>query len=145
MPCRAYLYGGVTKNKGGVGLLQISQKERFFLLLWQPCDLEGNLTTWLPFLDPPRKAFLSPSVCSRSIVCVGASTSPPQKPPPPFSWQAPFKSANCPSPPLYTIPRLYWFFVKFPLWKSDFSMNDKILKFFIPNAILTFKSNYILS
>ena len=145
MPCRAYLYGGVTKNKGGVGLLQISQKERFFLLLWQPCDLEGNLTTWLPFLDPPRKAFLSPSVCSRSIVCVGASTSPPQKPPPLFSWQAPFKSANCPSPPLYTIPRLYWFFVKFPLWKSDFSMNDKILKFFIPNAILTFKSNYILS
>ena len=32
----------LTKNKGGVGLFQTSQKER--LLLWQPSALGGNLT-----------------------------------------------------------------------------------------------------
>ena len=117
--------------------------ERFFLLLWQPCALGGNLTTWLPFLDPPIMVFLSPSVCSRSIVCVLVSI-PPQKPPPPLSWHTPLKSANCSSPFFYAIPPLYLLFVKSPLWKSDLSMNAQILTFFILNSILTFKSNYIL-
>ena len=64
------------KNNGGVGLFQISQKERFFLLLWQPSALGGNLTMRLPLLDPPRKNFLYLSVWSRSIVCIGVSASP---------------------------------------------------------------------
>ena len=56
---------GSNKNKGGLGLFQISQKERLFHLLWQPSALGGNLTMWLPFLEPLRKAFLSPSVWPR--------------------------------------------------------------------------------
>ena len=54
-----------NKNKGGVGLFQISQKERLFHLLWQPSALGGNLTMWPLFLHPPRKSFLSPSVWPR--------------------------------------------------------------------------------
>ena len=73
----------------------------------------GYLTMWILFLDPPRKAFFSPSVWSGSIVCIGVST-PPQKLPPPLSWQDPLKSANCPSHPFYAIPSLYWFYVKSP-------------------------------
>ena len=38
MPCSAYLQGGLIKNKGGVLLVQISQK-RLFHLLWQPSAL----------------------------------------------------------------------------------------------------------
>ena len=102
-----------NKKQRRCRILQISQKERFFLLLWQSCALGGNLTTRLPFLDPPIKAFLSPSVCSRSTVYIGVSI-PPQKLPPPLSWQAPFKSANCSNPHFYTIPPLYCFFEKTP-------------------------------
>ena len=48
--------------------------------------------------------------------------------------------------PLYTQSILFYcFFVKSPFCKSDFSINAQILKFFILNSIVTFKSNYILS
>ena len=42
-----------------------SQMERLFLLLWKPSAPGGNLTIWPPFLDTPRKVFLSPSVWPR--------------------------------------------------------------------------------
>ena len=57
---------GLIKNNGGVGLFQISQKERLFHLLWQPTStLWGNLIMRSPFLHPSKKAFLSPSVWTR--------------------------------------------------------------------------------
>ena len=40
------------KNKGGVRLFQISQKERLFHVLYQPND---NLAMWSPFLHPSKK------------------------------------------------------------------------------------------
>ena len=80
-----------NKNKGVVRLFQISQKEIFFLLLWQPSALGGNLTMRLPLSDSQRNAFLCPSVWSRSIVCIGVST-PSQKTPPSLSWQALLKT-----------------------------------------------------
>ena len=65
-PCPVMLIcKGVIKNKGGVGLFQISQKERLFHLLWQPSAFGVNLTMWSPFLHPSKKAFLSPSVWPR--------------------------------------------------------------------------------
>ena len=36
-----------------------------FHLLWQPSALGGNLTMWRPFLHPPKKAFVSPSLWPR--------------------------------------------------------------------------------
>ena len=57
--------GVLIKNKGGVGLFQISQKKRLFHLLQQPSALGHNLTIWSPFLHPPNKTFLSLSVWSR--------------------------------------------------------------------------------
>ena len=55
MSCSAYLWGGLIKNKGGVGLFQISQKERLFHLLWQPSVFGNTLTMWFPFLHPSKK------------------------------------------------------------------------------------------
>ena len=55
MPCNSYLQGGLIKNKGGVGLFQISQKERLFHLLWQPGTLGGNLIMRSSFLHPSKK------------------------------------------------------------------------------------------
>ena len=55
MSCSAYLQGGLIKNKGGVELFQISQKERLFCLLRQPSALADNLTMWSPFLHPSKK------------------------------------------------------------------------------------------
>ena len=53
------------KNKGEVGLFQISQKETLFHLLYQPSALGDNLNV-VPFLSPfQKKAFLSPSVWAR--------------------------------------------------------------------------------
>ena len=63
--CSAYLLGFPIKNKGGVVSFQISEKERLFHLLWQPSALGHNLTMWYPFLHPPKKAFLFPSVLAR--------------------------------------------------------------------------------
>ena len=83
-----------------------SEGRDFFFSYDNQVPLRGNLTTWLPLLDPPRKTFLSPSVWSRSIVCIGVSI-PHQKPPSPTSWQAPLKSTNCPAPPPY--PPLFTF------------------------------------
>ena len=57
MSCCAYFKGGVIKNKGDVGLFQISQKERLFHLLWQPSTLGNNLTMWPP--SHPSKKGLS--------------------------------------------------------------------------------------
>ena len=54
----------LIKNKGGVGLFQISQKERLFHLLWQPSVLGDNLTMWSPFLRPSKKG-LSSSIWAR--------------------------------------------------------------------------------
>ena len=56
---------GPIKNKGGVVLFHILQKERLFHLLWQTSALEDNLTMWSSFFHPPKKAFLSPSVWPR--------------------------------------------------------------------------------
>ena len=39
----------------------MSQKERLIHLLWQPSTLEGNLPMWPPFLNPPKKVFLTSS------------------------------------------------------------------------------------
>ena len=56
---------GLIKNKGGIGLFQISQKERPFHFLWQPSTLGGNPTMWLPSCTLQKKAPLSPSVLPR--------------------------------------------------------------------------------
>ena len=53
------------KNKGGVGLFQISQKERLFHLLWQPSTLGDNLIMRFPFWHPSKRVFLSTSVWAR--------------------------------------------------------------------------------
>ena len=60
MSCSAYLWGGLIKNKGGVGLFQISQKERLFHVLYQP---SYNLAMWSPFaplLHPSKKGLSFP-------------------------------------------------------------------------------------
>ena len=46
-----------NKNKGGLGLFQISQKERLLHLLYQPSD---NLATWSPLLNPSKKGLSFP-------------------------------------------------------------------------------------
>ena len=48
---------GLIKNKGGVGLFQISQKEILFHLLYQPGALGDNFAMWPPFFHLPKKAF----------------------------------------------------------------------------------------
>ena len=45
---------GLIKNKGGVGLFQISQKERLFHVLYQPSAM------WSPFLDPSKNSLSFP-------------------------------------------------------------------------------------
>ena len=77
-----------------------------------------------------------------NIVCTGVST-PPQKHHSPLSYQAlPLKSANCPSPPLLGNPPFYIGFSWTPTPKNQiFQWTFKILKFFILNTILSFKSN----
>ena len=65
MSCSAYLWGSLIKNKGGVGLFQISQKERLFHVLYQP---SYNLAMWSPFasfLHLSENTFPSPSVWAR--------------------------------------------------------------------------------
>ena len=77
MCCSAYLWGGLIKNKGGIGLFQISQKEskevsnlflkkdyskyifheRLFYALYQPSD---NLAMWSPFLNSSKKGLSFP-------------------------------------------------------------------------------------
>ena len=56
---------GSNKNKGGVGLFQISQKERLFHLLWQPSALGDNSECGPSSRTLPRRAFFSPSVWPR--------------------------------------------------------------------------------
>ena len=48
MKCSDYLKEGLIKNKWGIELFQISQKERLFHLLWQPTSLETNLAMCPP-------------------------------------------------------------------------------------------------
>ena len=43
LPAVLICKGGLIKDKGGVGLFQVSQKERLFYFLWQPSTLGGNL------------------------------------------------------------------------------------------------------
>ena len=76
------------------------------------------------------------------IVCIEVSIPSQKLPPPPLSCQAPhLKSINCPSPLFTQSPPLYWFFVN-PSPKSRiFQWTLKILKVFILNTILSFKSN----
>ena len=57
MSYSACMGGGLTKNKGGVGLFQISQKERLFHVLYEPSD---NLAMWSPLLHPSKKGFSFP-------------------------------------------------------------------------------------
>ena len=45
------------KNKGGVRLFQISQKERLFHVLYEPSD---NLAMWSPFFHPSKKGLSFP-------------------------------------------------------------------------------------
>ena len=45
------------KNKGVVGLFQISRKEKLFRLLYQPSD---NLPMWFPSLHPSEKGIPFP-------------------------------------------------------------------------------------
>ena len=59
MPCSAYSQVGLISNKGGVGLFQVSQKDRLFHPFWQPSAYGGNLLMRPPFLHPRKKAFLS--------------------------------------------------------------------------------------
>ena len=65
MSCSAYLWGGLIKNKGGVGLFQISQKERLFHVLYQPSD---NLAMWSPFLHPSKKGLSFPFSLSKKRI-----------------------------------------------------------------------------
>ena len=53
-----YLWGGLIKNKGGVGLFQISQKERLFIS-HEPSTLGGNLSV-TPLLVPSKKGLPLP-------------------------------------------------------------------------------------
>ena len=48
---------GSNKNKEGVGLFQIPQKERLFHLLYHPSD---NLAMWFPFLHLSQKGLSFP-------------------------------------------------------------------------------------
>ena len=48
---------GLMKNKGWVGLFQISQKERLLHVLYQPSD---NLAMWSAFLHPSKKGLSFP-------------------------------------------------------------------------------------
>ena len=45
---------GLVKSKEGVGVFQISQKERRFHLLWQPSTLGVYLIMQSPFLHPSK-------------------------------------------------------------------------------------------
>ena len=64
MTCSAYLQGGLIKNKGGVGLFEISLKERLFISYGNYMPL-GVISQCAPILHLPKKAFLSPSLWSR--------------------------------------------------------------------------------
>ena len=64
MSCSAYLERGLIKNKGGLGLFKILQKERHFHLLLPPSALGVNLTMGPP-LHPPKKGLPVPSVRPR--------------------------------------------------------------------------------
>ena len=66
MSCSAYLSGGLIKNKGGVGLFQTSQKERFFHVLHQPSD---NIAMWSPFLHPSKKGLSFPFSLGKKRIC----------------------------------------------------------------------------
>ena len=52
------------KNKGWVGLFQISQKERIFHVLYQP---SYNLAMWSPFLYPSKKGLCFPFSLGKRI------------------------------------------------------------------------------
>ena len=81
------------------------------------------------------------------IVYMGVSI-PPQKHHPHLSCQAPHKSINCPSSPFYGILLNILFFHDHPPHKKKnhiFQWASEILKFFILDPILSFKSNWILS
>ena len=76
------------------------------------------------------------------IVWIGVST-PPQKHHPLFlANPSPLNRQTVQAPPLFRqSPSLYWFFVS-PLLKTQiFQWTSKMLKFFILNTILSFKSN----
>ena len=65
MSYTAYWQGGLIKNKGGLGLFQISQKERIFISYNNKGLLGGNLAMCPPFLHPPKKTFLPLSLWPR--------------------------------------------------------------------------------
>ena len=55
MSCMQWLFvRGLIKNKVGVGLFQISQKERLFRALYEPSD---NLAMWSPSCTLPKRPF----------------------------------------------------------------------------------------
>ena len=75
-------------------------------------------------------------------VCIGVSTIPPVKNTAPLSCQAP-PPLNRPTvqAPLFRQSPLYIGFLLVALLKVGFFSEPKILKFFILNTILSFKSN----
>ena len=107
MPCNSYLQGGLIKNKGGVGLFQISQKERLFHLLWQPGTLGGNLIM--------RSSFLHPSKKPSSLLQLGQEENVPQH---------------------STERRTYWFILKIArMFPIPLSRNRMMSSFIIVNII----------
>ena len=70
MPYSAYLWGVLVKNKGVVGLFQISQKEILFHVLHQP---SYNLAMWCPFsslLHPSKKGLSFPFSLSKKRIYI---------------------------------------------------------------------------
>ena len=61
MSCSPYLQEDLISNKGGVGLLQISQKYRLFHLYDNQVFFRV-ISHVANFMNPPKKDFLSPSV-----------------------------------------------------------------------------------
>ena len=54
----------LQQSRGRI-ISDLQNLERPFHLLWQPCDLRGNLTMWSPFLHHLKKVFLCASVFKR--------------------------------------------------------------------------------
>ena len=76
---------------------------------------------------------------SSFIVCIGVSAPPhPFKntPPPPLIFaKLPLKPRNCPSPPFWAVPQIYWFFMNLPP-KLDFSVNPYNFSSLAPTHLL---------
>ena len=59
----------------------------------------------------------------------------PSPPPPLIFAKLPLKPRNCPSPPFWAIPQIYWFFMNLPP-KLDFSVNPYNFSSLAPTHLL---------